>query len=213
MNIHFKIDNSIMMIMTQDIGLQIPVFFIKCSFESNSPCSLNSEDMLKRSKEERSNFLEKIMTGKMSVEEQEMAEISPEQRRKLFDSHQKLSNAKGGARPAVAVGKGICVMIDSDISDCLGAGALVTNSEGYLYMERCTVRKCGYSGVEVRENGNLLLKDCNIHENYVGILSWECPLKVLILGCSVYNNTNEGIHGSDINMSYDNPTRLIIENN
>ena len=32
MNIHFKIDNSIMKIMTQDIGLHIPVFFIKCSF-------------------------------------------------------------------------------------------------------------------------------------------------------------------------------------
>ena len=209
MNIHFKIVNGCL---TLNL-LENPVLFLQCKFESYSPSrndkNISSEELHQRlaQKMQRAND--------MTVEEYELRERSQEELTKEMKISQTM-NIDGNPTPAVVVITGQCAMIRCEISDCLGAGALVCKSdeqtiEPVLYMKSCRIRNCQMSGAEVREGGRLVLEDCDISSNSNGVFAWKNASSVKIQSCNINSNANEGIHGAGLDFSYDNSTRLVVE--
>merc|ERR1719318_223137 len=106
---------------------------------------------------------------------------SPEQRElfqkfsdQLISQRVKLRN-ESSAGPAIVVMRGKCSLVNCEISDCTGGGALVCNAtnqimELQLHIRGCTIRNWGRAGVEARESGNLLVESSEIHDNFQGAI-------------------------------------------
>ena len=155
------------------------------------------------------------ISNDITVEEYELRERSREE---LADEMKfsKAMGIDGNPTPAVVVAIGQCAMIRCEISDCLGAGALVCKPDGQtsepvLYMKSCRISNCQCSGAEVREGGSLVLEDCDISSNSNGVLAWKNASSVKIESCNINNNAMEGIHGAGLDFSYDNSTQLVVK--
>ena len=109
-------------------------------------------------------------------------------------------------------------MVRCEMSNAAAGGALVDNRPGQvmellLYMKSCVISNCRLAGVEVRQYGNLILEDCDIHRNSKGVLAWMSASNVMIKGCRIYDNRDEGVLATDENWSFDNHMNIIIEEN
>ena len=93
--------------------------------------------------------------------------------------------------------------INNEISNHMG--------QPLLFMKGCKITNCGGAASEARQHGNLILEDCELHDNDVGVLAWNGAADVIVRGCTVANNKREGIHGGSADYSYDNPTRISVE--
>ena len=78
-------------------------------------------------------------------------------------------------------------------------------------MKGCSVQNCVFSGVEVRQYGNMILEECSISDNRTGVSAWNFASNVLIKGCDIFNNKSEEIVTNE-NFTYDTPTRVRVEN-
>ena len=85
------------------------------------------------------------------------------------------------------------------------------DDEPYLYMKGSTVTSCGFSGIESRDRGSMFLEDCSISNNTKGVLAWQNAKNVTIRGSTIHANKCEGVHVADGYESYDNSTRLVLE--
>jgi parallel beta-helix repeat protein len=209
-NIHFKLEHSQL---TLNL-LKDPVLFFQCSFQSKSPRAARDSDEYNKAWEEHMEKIQEFRS--LSPEELEKRTITKEERATNAKLDMKLNGWNvDPACPAVALIKGLCVMINCEFFDCMGAGALVVQDdqsrESHLYMKGCTMRNCGCAGAEAREKGNLILDNCSITESRQGVLIWISARTAVIRGCDINNNKGEGILMSDSNLLYDNPMRLILE--
>ena len=60
-------------------------------------------------------------------------------------------------------------LMSDKISGMINKFSGILNSEPFLYMKTSTIRNCGFSGVEAREQGSVLLERCNISDNNFGV--------------------------------------------
>jgi len=211
-NLHFKIVGGQLLLDLLDL---CPVLFLQCSFESSAtPSSKASPQETQRI---QSEVLRQILANMgQSVEDMELKEKSNKER-ELLAMFENMSMG-GNGNPSVVLARGRCAMMRCDISNQIAGGVLVENHSGQimdllLYMKSCVISNCGLSGVEVRQYGNLILEDCDINRNQAGVSVWMNASNVLIKGCRIYDNRNEGVLSSDQNMSFDNLMRVIIEDN
>ena len=141
----------------------------------------------------------------------------------MFKTEERLNALEGGACPAIVVLRGLCLLLDSEITYSLGAGVLSTYGvspgvpeEGsqlpMAYLENCKISSCGFSGVEVRQYGEAIVKDCQISGCGKGMMIWSFPSKVLIQNSKIYNNLYEGIHTTSESQNYDSNIDLEVFN-
>ena len=210
-NIHFKVENGGIEI---NLLLESPLLFLQCKFESYSPSKTREPVSAKEAREWQDYVIQRTTNNEMTVEETELQERSEAELENDMKFFQRI-HIDGNSFPAVSVHNGQCAMIRCEISDCLGGGALVSNSDGQvseplLYIKSCKIYNCQSAGAEARENGSLILEGCDISANKQGVLFFMKASNVKISGCHIYNNTCEGILGSEA-YSYDNPTKLFVE--
>ena len=216
-NIHFKISAGQLTIGSQN-GTCL---FLDCTFVSNSPY-LTEEDVAGvRERWEMLSKKEKELRD-LSVEEWEQRRMAEDERKEEKDYQWKAARGrKMNAHPAIVVTRGVCVMVQCAMLDCLGAGALVLwpdNQTGivtppWLYMKGCTMRNCGFAGAEAREEGNLVLENCKISDCSQGILVWMDAHNVIVRKSSIYNSKAEGVIVTDPSMNYNNNMRVVFEQN
>ena len=103
---------------------------------------------------------------------------------------------------------GTCALIECEVVESLGAGVLVTANKNdrdqgpLLCMARSTVHNCDFGGIEAREGGNLIVQDCEVYDNGLGVLIWnplpKDKMKVKLHGCAIFNNDREGVLASGL---------------
>ena len=210
-NIHFKVENGGIEI---NLLLESPLLFLQCKFESYSPSKTREPVSAKEAREWQDYVIQRTTNNEMTVEETELQERSEAELENDMKFFQRF-HIDGNSFPAVSVHNGQCAMIRCEIRDCLGGGALVSKPDGQvseplLYIKSCKIYNCQSAGAEARENGSLILEGCDISANKQGVLFFMKASNVKISGCHIYNNTCEGILGSEA-YSYDNPTKLFVE--
>ena len=216
-NIHFKIDAGHITAGPQN-GVCL---FLDCTFVSNSP-NLSERDVAEV-KDDWERYAKKIRESRnMSVEEYEEKQVSDEEQNANKKAQWREDNDRAkNAHPAVVAVRGICVMVNCDMLDCLGAGALVMWPDNqteivtppWLYMKGCTMRNCGFAGAEAREEGNLVLESCTISDCTQGVLVWMDAHEVVVRRSDIYNSKLEGVLVTDPDLNYNNSMRVKFEEN
>ena len=220
-NLHFEVIETSIKVGSFDF-----VFFLDCSFKSVG----TKKGMSKTQIEEKRKEIEKQMAKQifdeakmkrkpvLNAESQEEERMSTEKREnmQIFQENIGIEMREVRAFPPIAVCAGICVMFNCRVSDCPGGGVLVLNDsdvimELLLYMKGCDISNCKLAGAEVRQYGNLLMEDCDIHHNLQGVSAWNFPSNVWLRNCRIFNNTNEGIH-CVTGETYDSNLKVRVEN-
>ena len=130
-----------------------------------------------------------------------------------------VTGAPQGALPAITVIQGDCLLYNCTVKASLGGGIMSgmdrTPEAGsvppVIYLNNCSIQNCAFSGVEARSSGSVFLEDCEVKNNFQGVVSWAFSKGVVLKNCNIFDNKNEGILAQE-ELTYDNENNLVVEN-